>query len=199
MKRGVVYISRIPHGFYEEEMKEYFGQFEFLSEEVAQIVAETMNNYIMYNRLLKCELVPQEKINPFMWIGANKEFKPKSYLKEAMQVHNRKKRSLEEKKKRNMSLLKREKIKRKKLEKLGFEYEFPGYVNSSKKRVRNEKVKDKGKNKKVKLEKDSTEKEFEKMDREMKKMDVEKEKSGKEKLENVKEKMGKRKKRKQLK
>ena len=27
MDRGVLYIGRIPHGFYEDQMKEYFSQF----------------------------------------------------------------------------------------------------------------------------------------------------------------------------
>ena len=76
-ERGVVYLSRIPHGFYENEMRKYFSQFgtvtrlklfrskktgrsrgfaflEFQFSEVAAIVAETMNNYLMFNKLLKC-------------------------------------------------------------------------------------------------------------------------------------------------
>jgi nucleolar protein 15 len=78
-KSGVVYLGRIPHGFYEEQMKEYFTQFgqvnqlrlsrnrktgkskhygfiEFKSAEVAQIVAETMDNYLMFGHILKCIL-----------------------------------------------------------------------------------------------------------------------------------------------
>jgi nucleolar protein 15 len=74
---GVVLLSRIPHGFYENEMKSYFSQFgtieslrlsrskktgaskhyafiKFKSLSVARIVAETMNNYLLSNRLLKC-------------------------------------------------------------------------------------------------------------------------------------------------
>lgn len=31
-----------------------FGFVEFLDEEVAKIAAETMNNYLMFNRVLKC-------------------------------------------------------------------------------------------------------------------------------------------------
>ena len=26
-EKGTLYLGRIPHGFYEDEMKEYFGQF----------------------------------------------------------------------------------------------------------------------------------------------------------------------------
>lgn len=78
MKPGVIYLGRIPHGFYEEQMKAYFGQFgtvsrlrlsrnkktgaskhyafiEFAEEEVAKIVAETMDNYLLYGHILKCK------------------------------------------------------------------------------------------------------------------------------------------------
>uniref|UniRef100_A0A6M2DFJ9 Putative mki67 fha domain-interacting nucleolar phosphoprotein-like neodiprion lecontei n=1 Tax=Xenopsylla cheopis TaxID=163159 RepID=A0A6M2DFJ9_XENCH len=81
---GIVYFGRIPHGFYETEMRKYFSQFgkvkrtrvarsektgnskgygyvEFDNFEVAKIVAETMNNYLMGNRLLKAVLVPSNK------------------------------------------------------------------------------------------------------------------------------------------
>lgn len=74
--RGVVYVSHIPHGFYEQEIRSYFGQFgrvtrvrlarskrtgkskgyafiEFYEPDVAKIVAETMDNYLMCKRLLK--------------------------------------------------------------------------------------------------------------------------------------------------
>lgn len=74
--RGLVYLGNIPHGFYEQEMMEYFGQFgdvtrlrlarskksgkskgfafiEFKVPEVAKIVAETMDRYLMGKRLLK--------------------------------------------------------------------------------------------------------------------------------------------------
>ena len=27
MKNGVIYIGHLPHGFYEEELKSYFGQY----------------------------------------------------------------------------------------------------------------------------------------------------------------------------
>lgn len=72
-------MGHIPHGFYEEEMKSFFNQFgtvikarvfrsqktgrskgygfvQFKHPDVAKIVAETMNNYLMCNRLLKGKL-----------------------------------------------------------------------------------------------------------------------------------------------
>ncbi|XP_026497012.2 MKI67 FHA domain-interacting nucleolar phosphoprotein [Vanessa tameamea] len=83
-KRGLVYLAHIPHGFYEHQMTEYFKQFgvvtnarvirssrtgnskgyafvEFKEPSVAEIVAETMNNYLMGKRLLKAVYIPPEK------------------------------------------------------------------------------------------------------------------------------------------
>ncbi|XP_030759053.1 MKI67 FHA domain-interacting nucleolar phosphoprotein-like [Sitophilus oryzae] len=82
--RGLIYIGHIPHGFYEEEMKEYFKQFgrvtnvkvcrsrttgnskgygyiEFAHPEVAKIAADTMNNYVMFKKRIVTEFVPFEK------------------------------------------------------------------------------------------------------------------------------------------
>lgn len=95
---GVVYVGRIPHGFYEHEMREYFSQFgeitrlrlsrsvrtgasrhyafiEFASAGVAKIVAETMDNYLMFGHILKCKIVSKEQIHEDLWKGANKRFK----------------------------------------------------------------------------------------------------------------------------
>lgn len=82
--RGVVLLQSIPHGFYEDEMRKYFGQFglvtrvrlarcqrsgrskgfayiEFKVPEVAVIAAETMDNYIMFKHKLKATYIPPEK------------------------------------------------------------------------------------------------------------------------------------------
>ena len=85
-RRAVIYISHLPHGFYEKELRQYLAQFgavtnlrlgrsrktggskgyafvEFKYPEVAQIVCETMNNYLMFDKLVKCQLVPPEKMD----------------------------------------------------------------------------------------------------------------------------------------
>lgn len=95
-ERGVMYIGRIPHGFYEEEMKSYFGQFgqvtrlrlarnkktgaskhyafiEFAQREVAEIAAKTMHNYMMYGHVLQCHLVPSSQVHPSTFIGSDKK------------------------------------------------------------------------------------------------------------------------------
>jgi nucleolar protein 15 len=108
---GVVYLSRIPHGFYEEQMRAYFSQFgeitrlrmarnkrsgaskhfafiEFRHEAVAKIVVETMHNYLMFGRLLQCCLVPADKIHPETFVGANRKFKIIPWKKIARETHN---------------------------------------------------------------------------------------------------------------
>jgi len=108
---GVVYLSRIPHGFYEEQMRAYFSQFgeitrlrmarnkrtgaskhfafiEFRHEAVARIVVETMHNYLMFGRLLQCCLVPAEKLHPETFVGANRKFKVIPWKKIARETHN---------------------------------------------------------------------------------------------------------------
>ena len=95
---GVVYLGRIPHGFYEHEMREYFTQFgeigrlrlsrsrkngasrhyafiEFASAGVAKIVADTMNNHLMFGHILKCKMVAKEQIHEQLWKGASGRFK----------------------------------------------------------------------------------------------------------------------------
>ncbi|RVD80289.1 uncharacterized protein DFL_008190 [Arthrobotrys flagrans] len=95
---GVVYLGRIPHGFYEDEMRAYFSQFgtidrlrlcrnkatgkskhyafiQFSSSEVARIVAETMNNYLLYGHILKCKILAESECDEKMWIGANRKWK----------------------------------------------------------------------------------------------------------------------------
>lgn len=94
---GVVYIGRIPHGLYEKEMKEYFGQFgtiskirisrnkttgkskhygfiEFESKGVADIVCEVMDNYLLFGHLLKVKLMDPSQIHENLWIGANQKY-----------------------------------------------------------------------------------------------------------------------------
>ncbi|KAF3070921.1 hypothetical protein GL218_00410 [Daldinia childiae] len=97
-ERGVVYVGRLPHGFYEHEMRSYFSQFgkieklrmsrnkktgaskhfafiEFASAPVAEIVSKTMDNYLLFGRVLKVKVVPQSQIHADLWKGSNRRFK----------------------------------------------------------------------------------------------------------------------------
>ncbi|KAF9919146.1 MKI67 FHA domain-interacting nucleolar phosphoprotein [Lobosporangium transversale] len=149
---GVVYLGRIPHGFYEEQMKAYFSQFgkvlrlrlsrnkktgkskhyafiEFASQEVAEIVADTMNNYLLFGHQLKCKALQPSQIHPAMFSGANKKFKAIPWLKIAKEKHNAEKTTVQSNQIKK-KLLKNEAAKRAKLAELGIDYDFPGYKAS---------------------------------------------------------------------
>lgn len=53
----------------------HYAFVEFSSTTVAKIVAETMDNYLMYGHILKCKFVPAEQLHPEVWKGANRRFK----------------------------------------------------------------------------------------------------------------------------
>lgn len=95
---GVIYVGRLPHGFYEHEMRSYFSQFgpirnlrvsrnkhtgkakhfgfiEFEELSTAEIVAKTMDNYLLFGHILKCSVIPKAQVNAQLFKGANKRFK----------------------------------------------------------------------------------------------------------------------------
>jgi len=148
----VLYIGRIPHGFYEKEMEAYFGQFgtikrlrisrnkktgksrhfgfiEFESPEVAKIVADTMHNYLLFEHLLQVFVVPSEHVHPRLWKGFNYRFKPLDTLQIERERHD-KERTLEEHKKLVDRVMKRDKKRRKKIEAAGIDYECPEIVGN---------------------------------------------------------------------
>ncbi|PFH37000.1 RNA recognition motif-containing protein [Besnoitia besnoiti] len=96
--RGVIYLGHLPHGFFEPQLKKFFSQFgkvtrvelrrskrtgnskgfafiEFELPEVATIVAEAMNNYMMFGRTLVCHVVPPHDLSEKVFSGGNKKFK----------------------------------------------------------------------------------------------------------------------------
>nr|ODO02597.1 nucleolar protein 15 [Cryptococcus depauperatus CBS 7855] len=151
VNKGTLFLGRIPHGFYEDQMKEYFSQFgdvtrirlarnrktgaskhyayiEMSSESVATIVAETMNNYLLLGHLLQCEVIPADKVHPQLWVGANKKFRKIPRARVELMKHD-KQRTDEQKDKADKKLLKKQGQRKKKLEKAGIDYEFEGHVS----------------------------------------------------------------------
>ena len=53
----------------------HYAFIEFASSEVADIVAKTMNNYLMFGHILKVRRIPEEQVHKDLWKGANKRFK----------------------------------------------------------------------------------------------------------------------------
>nr|GLL40108.1 MKI67 FHA domain-interacting nucleolar phosphoprotein [Ipomoea trifida] len=160
-KATVLYIGRIPHGFYENEMEGFFKQFgtikrlriarnkktgkskhfgfiEFESPEVAKIVSETMHNYLLFEHVLQVHLVPPECVHPKLWNGVNRWYKPLDWVNIERKNHN-KERTLEEHKKLVEGIKKRDRKRRKKIEAAGIDYECPeivGYVESAPKKIK---------------------------------------------------------------
>ncbi|DAA74677.1 TPA_exp: Uncharacterized protein A8136_3215 [Trichophyton benhamiae CBS 112371] len=144
---GTVYVGRIPHGFYEDEMRAYFSQFgdisrlrlsrnrttgkskhyafiEFTSSSVAKVVAATMQNYLMFGHILKCMYIPQDKVHADMWKGANRRFKKTPWN----QIEKRRLDAGKSREKWSKAISKESSKRAKKAEKmkaLGYEYEIP--------------------------------------------------------------------------
>ncbi|XP_037516636.1 uncharacterized protein LOC119393600 [Rhipicephalus sanguineus] len=143
-RRGVVYVRHIPHGFYEEEMKKYFSQFgtvtnlrlsrsgktggsrgyafiEFLSEDVAKIVADTMDGYLFFNKIMKCSVIPREHVHE----GLFRHFRyPFPLRKEVVRtVHNRRRTAESEKRSAHRRLATLERTKAQ-LRKMGVRCDF---------------------------------------------------------------------------
>ncbi|KAL7409137.1 hypothetical protein BDY24DRAFT_404361 [Mrakia frigida] len=147
-EKGVLYLGRIPHGFYETEMKAYFSQFGdvekirlarnkktgkskhygfllFESLSVAKIVAETMDNYLLLGHILRCKVVPNSEIHPSLWVGANRKWRavPSVRLERAKLEQPRTK---EQQVKAEKRLLSRQEAKKAKLAELGIDYQMEG-------------------------------------------------------------------------
>ncbi|GAA5861235.1 hypothetical protein JCM8547_008528 [Rhodosporidiobolus lusitaniae] len=149
-KSGTVYLGRIPKGFYEEEMRSYFSQFgevtrlrlsrnkqtgaskhyaflEFKYASVAQIVQETMDNYLLAGHILVCKVVPDDQIHPKLWVGANRKFR---VVPKARKEFKRREKPKTDAQKATASkrLLSGEEKKRQQLAELGIEYDFSGFA-----------------------------------------------------------------------
>ncbi|KAJ9474129.1 RRM domain-containing protein [Pseudozyma hubeiensis] len=147
---GVLYIGRLPKGFFEKQLKSYFSQFgdvtrlrvsrnkktgaskhyafvEFADRDVAKIVEETMHNYLIDGRLLQVKEVSKDKVHPELWVGANQKFNRVPGDRIERVVRGREK-SEEQQRTSNQRLMDRQQKRREKLEKLGIEYEFEGYT-----------------------------------------------------------------------
>mmetsp|Transcript_3378 Transcript_3378/g.8351 ORF Transcript_3378/g.8351 Transcript_3378/m.8351 type:complete len:327 (-) Transcript_3378:3285-4265(-) len=150
---AVVYLGHVPYGFFEKQMRDFFTQFgsvgrvrlsrspkttnsrgyafiEFHDRECAEIVADTMNNYLLFGRLLKCNVMPPEKVHPEIWKNAGRKMRWIPRAKLAAQQHNKPKTD-EELLVRNTKLLRKDKRIQNRLSTLGIDYTFPGYEASA--------------------------------------------------------------------
>ncbi|NXK01656.1 MK67I protein, partial [Herpetotheres cachinnans] len=102
-----------------------YGFIEFESDDVAKIVADTMNNYLFSERLLKCQFVSPERVHENLFKNSNKIFRKPS--QPAVRRYN-KIRSLVQKAQMTKRLLRKEKLVRKRLAEKGLDYDFPGFA-----------------------------------------------------------------------
>ena len=89
-QNAVVYLGHLPHGFYEEQLKSYFSQYgevlavkvarsrktarskgyafvQFKYPEVADIVSDTMNGYLLMGKVIVSHSLPSSSKNPFAY------------------------------------------------------------------------------------------------------------------------------------
>ncbi|KAF8072063.1 hypothetical protein FPV67DRAFT_1483737 [Lyophyllum atratum] len=143
---GVLFLGRVPHGFYEDQMRGYFSQFgtvtrvrlsrnkktgrskhygfvEFDSSSVAQIVADTMDNYLLMGHILRCKVIPKDEVHPELWVGANRKWRavPRDRL---TRVEHNKPRTEEEQVRAAKRLIKRQNDRKRKLADAGIKYDF---------------------------------------------------------------------------
>lgn len=140
-------MGHLPHGFFEKQLKEYFGQFgtvskvrvsrskrtaaskgyaflKFQHAEVARIAAEAMNGYMMFGHTLKCSIVPIEQQHPELFKGAGRHMRRKPLLKMEAERHNMQ-RTPEAQRKRLARLAAKSKKRSAKIREAGFNYDAP--------------------------------------------------------------------------
>ncbi|XP_026073491.1 MKI67 FHA domain-interacting nucleolar phosphoprotein-like [Carassius auratus] len=146
---GVLYVGHLPRGLFEPQLKSYFGQFgkvtrirvsrskktgrskgygfvEFECDEVAKIVAETMNNYLIGERLIKCQVLPPEKVHEKLFVGSRLGFKKP---KQPAVARYNKRHAEDDLKNVGTKLISKESKLRKRLAAKGIDYDFPGFAD----------------------------------------------------------------------
>ncbi|XP_010452362.1 PREDICTED: MKI67 FHA domain-interacting nucleolar phosphoprotein [Camelina sativa] len=152
-KATVLYIGRIPHGFYETEIEAFFSQFgtvkrvrvarnkktgkskhfgfiQFEDPEVAEIAAGAMNDYLLMEHMLKVHVIPPEHVKPNLWKGFKCNYKPVDWVQIERKQHN-KERTLEEHRKMLQKVVKKDQKRRKRIEAAGIQYECPELVGNT--------------------------------------------------------------------
>lgn len=56
---------------------------------MAEIVCETMNNYLLLGHILVCEMIPKDRVHPELWVGANRKWRKVPMDRVARVAHNR--------------------------------------------------------------------------------------------------------------
>ena len=146
---GVIYVGHLPWGFIDSTLQKYFEQFgpitriicpksaktgrsvgyafiEFEDEETARIAAKTMNNYIIFEKILKCSFVEDKAKYDRIFLKWKKKFEFKEKYKAHCEKLEKKK-SKDEIKLMIQGLLDSEERRREKMKELGIKYEYKGF------------------------------------------------------------------------
>jgi nucleolar protein 15 len=100
----------------------HYGYIEFGSKDVAKIVADTMNGYLIYSHLLKCEVM--EEVHPNLFKGAGRKFAARPWNKMEQERHNKVKTPVQVEKVVQRKTLKQKK-KQQALAAMGIDFDFP--------------------------------------------------------------------------
>lgn len=127
----------------------HFAYIEMSSKAVAEITAETMNNYLLMGHILQChvrlpphpvpphrsshpfastQVIPQEKIHPDLWVGANKKWRRVPGARIERSSYG-KERTEEEQAKVRAKLFKKDQARQQKIKDLGIDYVYEGFVS----------------------------------------------------------------------
>jgi nucleolar protein 15 len=145
---SVIYIGHLPFGFYEKAILGYFNQFgkvkrlrvsrskktarargyafvEFSSSEIAKIVAEAMDGYMLFTQKLSVRVMKVADVHPQLFHNARARLRPDHWVNKHRATHN-KEASLEDWTARSMRAVKRDGMRMKAIEAAGIGYEYEG-------------------------------------------------------------------------
>jgi nucleolar protein 15 len=152
----VLYIGHLPKEFLEKDLRNFLSQFgkvyncrvarkietgnskgyafvKFADPEVAEVVCDTLHGYFLGTQRLVCQL---RQSYPGMFFDTNEVItKRRNKLKLQKNERNRALANTEKLKEITARLVSREQKKRKKLEALGIDYDYPGYDSNDAQKV----------------------------------------------------------------
>jgi nucleolar protein 15 len=67
----------------------HYAFIEFAHKEVAAIVAKAMHGYLMFSKILVCQVVPPEEVNPNTFKNSSKPFRKINWVARERERHNK--------------------------------------------------------------------------------------------------------------